>query len=95
MAAEKPFLVPVVIDGINEADARVPDRFREVQWTRLPDGETPPEFVQRIRRLLVRARELSEGGLAVQHISQQAAEFFFDDGIALASACLQSRPFEH
>jgi TolB-like protein/Tfp pilus assembly protein PilF len=53
MAAEKPFLVPVVIDGINEADARVPDRFREVQWTRLPDGETPPEFVQRIRRLLV------------------------------------------
>ena len=53
MAAEKPFLVPVVIDGINEADARVPDRFREVQWTRLPGGETPPEFVQRIRRLLV------------------------------------------
>jgi len=53
MAAEKPFLVPVVIDGINEADARVPDRFREVQWTRLPDGETPPEFVDRIRRLLV------------------------------------------
>jgi TolB-like protein/Tfp pilus assembly protein PilF len=53
MAAEKPFLVPVVIDGINEADARVPDRFREVQWMRLPDGEAPPEFVQRIRRLLV------------------------------------------
>ena len=53
MAAEKPFLVPVVIDGINEADARVPDRFREMQWTRLPDGETPPEFVDRIRRLLV------------------------------------------
>jgi TolB-like protein/cytochrome c-type biogenesis protein CcmH/NrfG len=52
MAAEKPFLVPVVIDGINEADARVPDRFREVQWTRLPDGETPPDFVDRIRRLL-------------------------------------------
>jgi TolB-like protein len=53
MAAERPFLVPVVVDGTNEADARVPDRFREVQWTRLPDGETPPEFVLRIRRLLV------------------------------------------
>ena len=53
MAAERPFLVPVVVDGTNEVDARVPDRFREVQWTRLPDGETPPEFVHRIRRLLV------------------------------------------
>jgi adenylate cyclase len=52
MAAERPFLVPVVVDGTNEVDARVPDRFREVQWTRLPDGETPPEFVHRIRRLL-------------------------------------------
>src|ERR1700722_8140066 len=48
MASERPFLVPVVIDGTHEADARVPDRFREVQWTRLPDGETSPEFVQRV-----------------------------------------------
>jgi TolB-like protein/thioredoxin-like negative regulator of GroEL len=52
MAAERPFLVPVVIDATSEADARVPERFREVQWTRLPDGETPPEFTHRIRRLL-------------------------------------------
>lgn len=52
MAAEKTFLVPVLIDATDEADARVPDRFREVQWTRLPDGETPPAFVERIRHLL-------------------------------------------
>jgi TolB-like protein len=53
MAAEKPFLVPVLIDATKDIDARVPDRFREIQWTRLPDGETTPEFVTRIRRLLM------------------------------------------
>src|SRR6202035_4332044 len=26
--------------------------FRAVQWTRLPGGETPPAFVERIKRLL-------------------------------------------
>src|SRR5262245_51067352 len=40
MAAAKAFLLPVVIDGTRDADAHVPDEFREVQWTRLPGGET-------------------------------------------------------
>ena len=52
MAAEKPFLLPVVIDSTREADAHVPDRFREVQWMRLPGGDTPTAFVERVRRLL-------------------------------------------
>ena len=52
MAEQKPFLVPVVIDGTRDQDAIVPDLFRTVQWTRLPAGETPPVFVERIRRLL-------------------------------------------
>jgi TolB-like protein/Flp pilus assembly protein TadD len=52
MAAEKPFLLPVVIDATRESNAHVPDRFREVQWTRLPDGDTPATFVERVRRLL-------------------------------------------
>jgi len=33
MADDHSFLMPVVIDGTNEARARVPDRFRERQWT--------------------------------------------------------------
>ena len=53
MAADKAFLVPVVVDATHEADARVPDRFREVQWLRLPKGETSPAFVERVRRLLL------------------------------------------
>jgi len=52
MAAQKPFLVPVVVDGTGEQEAFVPDEFREVQWTRLPAGQTPPEFVTRIQKLL-------------------------------------------
>ena len=50
--ANKAFLLPVVVDDTNEEDENVPDRFREVQWTRLPGGETPPAFVERVHRLL-------------------------------------------
>ena len=57
MAEQMPFLVPVVIDGTRDQEAFVPDTFRAVQWTRLPGGETPPAFVERIKGLL--SRELS------------------------------------
>jgi TolB-like protein/Flp pilus assembly protein TadD len=52
MATERPFLVPVVVDGTRDQEAFVPDAFRAVQWTRLAGGETPPAFVERIKRLL-------------------------------------------
>jgi TolB-like protein/Flp pilus assembly protein TadD len=52
IAPDKAFLVPVVIDHTRDDDSRVPDRFRELQWTSLPGGETPPAFVERIARLL-------------------------------------------
>jgi TolB-like protein len=52
MAEDAAFLIPVVIDGTSEATARVPDKFREVQWTHLPAGETSPAFVQRVSHLL-------------------------------------------
>jgi TolB-like protein len=52
IAADQAFLLPAVIDDTRDDDERVPERFREVQWTRLPGGETPPEFVRRIEQLL-------------------------------------------
>ena len=52
MAENKAFLVPVVVDSTPEHDPSVPEKFRELQWTRLPGGETPPEFVKRIQKLL-------------------------------------------
>jgi TolB-like protein/Tfp pilus assembly protein PilF len=52
MAADKAFLVPVVIDDTPDDDARVPEKFRDLQWTRLPEGDARPEFVTRIQQLL-------------------------------------------
>lgn len=52
IADDRAFLVPVIIDDTPEAAARVPERFREVQWTRLPGGVAPHEFVGRVRHLL-------------------------------------------
>jgi TolB-like protein len=59
MADDAAFLVPVVIDGTPEATARVPDKFRAVQWTRLPGGTTPPEFIERVARLMSPAQNVS------------------------------------
>jgi len=41
----------VVIDDTREPDALVPDRFRMVQWTRLRDGEVPPDVRARFLKL--------------------------------------------
>jgi TolB-like protein/tetratricopeptide (TPR) repeat protein len=59
MAEDQPFLMPVVIDGTSEIMARVPERFRERQWTRLPDGATPADFAERVTALLAGARATS------------------------------------
>src|SRR5215475_1142838 len=48
MADDRTFLLPVVIDSTREDTARVPDRFREFQWLRLPAGVTPPAAIERI-----------------------------------------------
>jgi TolB-like protein/Tfp pilus assembly protein PilF len=52
MAQDRAFLLPVVIDATTDANARVPEKFRELQWTRLPGGETTAAFVDHVRRLL-------------------------------------------
>ncbi len=52
IAATKAFLLPCVIDETPEDDDLVPDRFRELQWARLPAGETSAAFVERIQLLL-------------------------------------------
>ena len=52
MAKGTPFLVPVCIDDTKDWDAIVPDSFMNVQWTRLPGGETPARFCERLVHLL-------------------------------------------
>ena len=80
MAGDVAFLVPVVVDGTPSAAARVPPKFRDVQWTRLPDGQPTAAFIQRIRALLVSSPPAGtkpgaevRGGLAPVH--QAAAAF--------------------
>jgi TolB-like protein len=75
MSDDASFLVPVVIDDTPDATARVPDKFREVQWTRLPDGATPAAFAGRILRLLSPDKpvELTSGRVASGRPDTQAA----------------------
>ena len=51
MARGTPYIVPVCIDDTKDWDALAPDSFMAVQWTRLPGGETPPKFCERIKAL--------------------------------------------
>ena len=52
IARSRVFVVPVCLDATTEVAADVPESFQRVQWTRLPGGETPPAFVERMKRLL-------------------------------------------
>ncbi|HEY1889680.1 MAG TPA: toll/interleukin-1 receptor domain-containing protein [Steroidobacteraceae bacterium] len=52
MADDHVFLLPVVLDNTTEAGARVPDKFRAVQWLRLPDGHSTPALEALCRRLV-------------------------------------------
>ena len=52
IAPDQAFLLPVAIDDTPQSDERIPDRFRELQWTRLAAGVASPAFVDRVRRLL-------------------------------------------
>jgi TolB-like protein/tetratricopeptide (TPR) repeat protein len=52
MARSHVFVVPVCLDATTDAAADVPESFKRVQWTRVSGGETPPAFIERIKRLL-------------------------------------------
>jgi TIR domain-containing protein/SIR2-like protein len=46
------FILPVCVDDTNAGDARVPDHFKTVHFTRLAGGEVTPEFARRLQDLL-------------------------------------------
>ena len=52
IASDLPFLLPVVIDDTPDTAGRVPERFREIQWTHLPGGAISPAFIERVKGLL-------------------------------------------
>lgn len=65
MASERAFLIPVSIDATGDADTTVPDRFREVQWTKLADGVPTKQFVERVSRLLAAGNDTTAAGSRV------------------------------
>jgi len=52
IAKGTPFILPICVDDTKDWDAIVPESFTAVQWTRLPSGAAPDQFVQRVKRLL-------------------------------------------
>jgi TolB-like protein len=94
MSADKAFLIPVDIDDTPDDDERVPEKFRDVQWTQLPAGKTPPEFITRILQLLspesghsptIALGRISEKSIAVLPFTNLSAEKeseYFSDGLA-------------
>ena len=52
MADDQAFLLPVVIDATLDANARVPEKFRDVQWTHLSTGTSAIAFAEHVHRLL-------------------------------------------
>ena len=52
MAEGAIFILPATIDAIDQAAARVPERFRALHMTGMPGGEPPAGFVERLRELL-------------------------------------------
>jgi hypothetical protein len=70
IAADRAFLLPVVIDATSELDDRLPERFREVQWIRAPGGEPPVGFVGHVAGLLARSPTVEQGAAATSTVSQ-------------------------
>jgi serine/threonine-protein kinase len=54
MADDQAFLMPAVADDTREAQARVPDRFRERQWSRLSDDASFAAFAERVAQAVPR-----------------------------------------
>ncbi len=67
MAPDQAFLLPVVIDDTPQSDPRIPERFRELQWTHLPDGTGTAAFVEHVSRLL------GDGRVAAPPVAPAAA----------------------
>jgi hypothetical protein len=52
MAEDVPFIIPVTVDEVSSVDAKVPERFKRVQWTQLSGGQVTPEFAERLKQLV-------------------------------------------
>ena len=54
-------IVPVVIDDTSPADPAIPQRFRDLYWGQLPEGQTNPEFISMVKRQYRRYQKIVVG----------------------------------
>jgi hypothetical protein len=54
------FIVPVAVDDVAATDEALPELFRSLHWTRLPEGRTDEPFVERLRDLYRRYQQASQ-----------------------------------
>ena len=87
IARNRPFVFPVCLDATLDAGADVPDSFIRVQWTRLPAGETPAAFVDRIAELL------SPGDASAPVAAPATAAVRVPDRPSIGSAAAHERHF--
>jgi TolB-like protein/Flp pilus assembly protein TadD len=78
IASGVPFILPIVIDETREPDALVPDRFRSVQWMRLPGGIVSADVLRRFLKLWshragVIAHEAAKAPAPAEHAPYPAA----------------------
>src|SRR5215472_3514355 len=71
MAPDQTFLLPVVIDTTPQTDERIPDRFRELQWSRLSAGQASPAFIKYVQQLL--SPELAHAPTVIQGATGRAS----------------------
>ncbi len=88
MSERKAFLLPVVVDDLDEAQADVPERFRAVQWTHVPGGASPGALVELVARLLAGApaAPAAKGGPSAGGIAVPAVRRGTSRTVALVSA---------
>ena len=79
MADDYLFLLPVVIDDTNEAQARVPEKFLTVQWLRLPEGRPTAALEVLCRRITsgaaVEPQPSKSSAVRIQNPSANAAGY--------------------
>jgi hypothetical protein len=90
IARSHAFIVPVCLDATSEITADTPESFQRVQWTRMPGGETPPGFIERVRRLLAPADPHVP---ALRHVTTHPLSAVTPPARALTSASWSKRSF--
>ena len=71
MDEHRTFLLPVLLAGVSERDALVPDKFRERQWTQVGDEASISAFVARTR-LLIDAPALTDASAGAHRVVDHA-----------------------